>query len=96
MFYIYILFSPSSDKYYVGHTENISQRLESHNGSEKNTYTSKHRPWTLTALFECTNNRSEALKIEKFIKKQKSRKLIEKIISGENLYGLLAQLVRVP
>jgi putative endonuclease len=36
------------------------------------------------------------MKIEKFIKKQKSRRLIEKLIAGCELEGVLAQLVRVP
>ena len=36
------------------------------------------------------------MKIERFIKKQKSRRLIEKIVIGESLEGKLAQLVRVP
>jgi len=34
--------------------------------------------------------------IEKFIKKQKSRTLIEKLITGGEFFGILAQLVRVP
>jgi putative endonuclease len=96
MFYIYFLYSKSGDKYYVGSTENYHQRLEEHNSSDRITWTSKYRPWILAAVFECGENRGAAIKIEKFIKKQKSRKLIEQIIAGENLYGILAQLQRVP
>jgi len=96
MFYIYILYSQSADKFYVGHTEDYLQRLEEHNNSERFTYTSKHRPWELMAVFECGDDRGEAQKIEIFIKKQKSRKLIESMIHGQLLTGLLAQLVRVP
>jgi putative endonuclease len=70
MFYIYILYSPSADRFYVGHTENYLQRLTEHNNSERITYTSKHRPWLLKAVFVCGNNRGEAQKIELFIKKQ--------------------------
>ncbi|WP_186462327.1 hypothetical protein [Pedobacter suwonensis] len=33
---------------------------------------------------------------ERFIKSQKSRKLIERMVKGEMLTGILAQLVRVP
>ena len=96
MYYIYILYSEKSDKYYVGHTDDINQRLEGHNTSERITYTSKHRPWKIMAVYECGNGRGEALKIERFIKRQKNRKLIEKLIAGGNLNGILAQLVRVP
>ena len=96
LYYIYILYSPIHDKYYVGYTSNIAARLDQHNNSLRNTFTSKYRPWRLAALFESSNSEGETMKIEKFIKKQKSRNLLKKMISGENLNGLLAQLVRVP
>ena len=96
MYYIYILYSEKSDKYYVGHTDDVSQRLANHNNSEHITYTSKHRPWKIMAVYECATDRGEALTIERFIKRQKNRKLIEKLIAGGNLDGILAQLVRVP
>ena len=96
MFFIYFLYSPSSDIYYVGQTENWEKRISEHNESPNPTFTSKHRPWILKAVFECGIERSEALKLERFIKQQKSRILIEKIITGDNLTGKLSQLVRVP
>jgi putative endonuclease len=97
MFYIYVLHSDSSDMYYVGHTDDVQRRLEEHNHSDKtDTFTSKHRPWKLMAVFECSEERSMALKCERVIKKQKSRRLLERIVSGETLTGELAQLVRVP
>jgi putative endonuclease len=96
MFYIYILYSDTSDIFYVGYTNNYIRRLAEHNQSEKNTFTSKHRPWVLKAVYSCGEIEGEAMRIEKFIKKQKSRKLIEKLIVGEVLTGLLASLVRVP
>ena len=80
MFYIYFLYSNSSDVYYVGHSNDVYRRLLEHNESEHTTYTSKHRPWELEYFFSVNGNRSDAIKIEKFIKKQKSKKLIVKII----------------
>ena len=50
----------------------------------------------MVALFECAENLGDALKIERFIKKQKSRNLILKLVKGEQPDGVLAQLVRVP
>jgi putative endonuclease len=96
MYYIYILYSESSDLYYVGYTSNYERRIFEHNTSERDTYTSKHRPWTLKAVFECGAEEGEAMKLEKFIKKQKSRKFIEMLVGDKNLSGRLAQLVRVP
>jgi putative endonuclease len=48
------------------------------------------------AVYECGSGRGDALKIERFIKKQKNRRLIELLISGGKFDGVLAQLVRVP
>ena len=95
MFYIYILYSSSSDKYYVGYTENPSKRLIEHNNSTNTTYTSKHRPWAFAAVYSCGAQRKDAMKLESFIKRQKSSKLIEKLVEGVELSGDLAQLVNV-
>jgi putative endonuclease len=96
-YYVYILYSESSDMYYVGSTDDWENRLTSHNESDRTTFTSKYRPWVLVAVFIAGNSRSEAMNLEKFIKKQKSRKLIEKLIDPTYLpESKLAQLVRVP
>ncbi len=97
MFYLYILHSSNHDRYYIGHSSNPWLRLAHHNTDDKDTFTSKYRPWDLTAVFEVGNTRAEALNIERFIKKQKSRKLIEQLINPEFIpQASLAQLVRVP
>ena len=76
MFYVYILYSEKADIYYVGSSSNPWHRLEQHNTTKLNTFTSKHRPWVLVAVFEAGTTRGEAERLEKFIKKQKSRSLI--------------------
>ena len=97
MFYIYILYSFSSNKYYIGYTNNYQRRLLEHNTTERVTYTSKHRPWILKAVFECSTEETEAIRMEKFIKSQKSRKLIEQLCNPDFIPSeKLAQLVRVP
>jgi putative endonuclease len=95
-FFIYILYSESSDLYYIGYTNDFTRRFKEHNISEHPTYTSKHRPWVLKVVYTCGNLKAEAVKIERFIKKQKSRSLIERLIEGSELTGILAQLIRVP
>ena len=58
------------------------QRLSQHNTPEFfNTYTSKYQPWILVAVCECGYQERDAIKIERFIKKQKSRRLIEQLIN---------------
>ena len=96
-YYVYILYSESSDMYYVGSTDDWENRLTSHNESERITFTSKHRPWIIVTVFIAGNSRSEAMNLEIFIKKQKSRKLIEKLIDPTYLpESKLAHLVKVP
>ena len=97
MYFIYILYSTGADKYYIGYTSDPIHRLEEHNSKPFNTFTSKYRPWSLAATFRCSEERNEAMQIEKWIKNQKSRKLLEKLCNPEYIPdGYLARLVRVP
>ena len=94
-YYVYILYSASADKYYVGYTTDYLKRLEDHNHQEFfNTYTSKFRPWVIAAVFQVGYDESLAVRLERFIKKQRSRRLIESLIDpGFIPKGDLAQLV---
>ena len=94
-FFIYILYSASADKYYVGYTSDYLKRLEDHNHQEFfNTYTSKFRPWVIAAVFQVGDDESVAVKLERFIKKQKNRRLIEQLVNPDFIpTGALAQLV---
>ena len=80
MFIVYILFSSKVDQYYVGHTQNIDDRLSRHN-SGRSLSTKKGKPWNLvyTETFE---TRSEAMLREKAIKKMKSRTYLEQLIQN--------------
>ena len=80
MFIVYILFSSKVDQYYVGHTQNMEDRLSRHN-SGRSLSTKKGKPWNLvyTEIFE---TRSEAMLREKAIKKMKSRTYLEQLIQN--------------
>ena len=81
----------------MGYSNDPQRRLVEHNNSPHNTYTSKYRPWILKAYFMCSESEGEAMRIERFIKEQKSRKLLEKLCDPSFIpTGILAQLVRVP
>jgi putative endonuclease len=82
MFYIYIIYSESADRYYVGHTNDPERRLFEHNNIQKTTFSSKYRPWTLVFKFPVSENRSEAIIVEKYIKGRKSTILLRKLISS--------------
>jgi putative endonuclease len=45
-FFVYILYSPEFDKYYVGQTEDLERRIFRHNGGYEK-FTSPYRPWNL-------------------------------------------------
>ena len=95
-FYIYIIYSERSDRYYVGYSSNIEARIERHNNPKFSSYTSRHIPWILMASIMVGNDRGKAIVIEKYIKKQKSRKFIEQIIENKENSEFIDKLVRVP
>ena len=80
-YWLYILKSKTSDKYYIGISQNPQVRLHYHKNLEKG-FTSRYRPWEIVFTKEFPD-RQQAQMIEKKIKSWKSRIMIEKIISGE-------------
>ena len=81
MYFTYILYSESIDKFYIGHTENLQLRLERHNsGSSRSTKSGI--PWKIV-YYENHETKSAAMKREYEIKNKKSRKFIMRLISRE-------------
>ena len=80
MHYLYILFSASLNKYYIGHTSNLEERLQKHL-SDHNGFTAKAKDWTIVYTETFGEKQSAAVR-EKQIKLWKSRKMIEKLISS--------------
>ncbi len=81
MHYLYILYSKKIDRYYSGQTKNIDKRFVKHNKGHS-AATKAGIPWQLKKVVEF-ETKSEALKAENWIKKMKSRRVIEQIINGE-------------
>jgi putative endonuclease len=79
MFHCYIIYSSSLDVYYVGYTADIVVRLAQHN-TGISTFTSKANDWVLKHT-EPFSTRDEAAARERKIKKKKSRKYVEWLIS---------------
>jgi len=71
MFYTYILYSESFDRYYVGHCEDLRARLLRHN-QKKVPSTKAYAPWQVVYT-ESYPTRSEASARERAIKNKKSR-----------------------
>jgi putative endonuclease len=68
IFKVYILWSESLQKFYVGSTNNLEDRLYRHNSGEGN-FTVKGVPWILICSFVCID-RKEAIRLETKIKKR--------------------------
>ena len=76
-FYMYILRSASTGKFYVGHTENLTKRIVEHN-SNRAASTKNRGPWGLV-YWEEFATRSEASRRERAIKGKKSHAWIEQM-----------------
>jgi putative endonuclease len=69
MFFVYILRSERTGAHYTGHTDDLVDRLERHNG--KREASTKHAvPWEVVHT-EAFSTRAEAMKREKKIKSYK-------------------------
>jgi putative endonuclease len=78
MYTVYILYSDSADKHYVGYTSNLEQRMLSHNHLGKKGFTTRYRPWRIIHL-ETFSNETEAIRREKWFKTGVGRDYINKI-----------------
>ena len=79
-FYTYIIYSATLDKFYIGHTRDLIERISQHN-SGVSTFTSKANDWKLKWTKEF-DNRASARLLEQEIKNKKSRKFILQLIQS--------------
>ncbi len=84
MYYTYILQSETTDRFYIGSTDDLNRRIRQHNDPayllSKTTKRFKG-PWKLVYC-ENFESRSQAMAREKEIKAWKSRKMIYYLIKG--------------
>ncbi len=78
---VYILYSKKKLRYYVGQTHNIKGRLVRHNYGFVPS-TKSGLPWVLITTFD-VENRSEAMKLEKKIKKRGIKRFL-----NDNQFGV--------
>ena len=79
IFYVYILYSPHRDRYYIGYTgDELTERLRKHNANHKG-FTGNTGDWKI-AYTQIITNKVEAYKRE--IKAWKRRSKIEKLIAS--------------
>ena len=81
MYYLYILYSTSADRFYVGYTTDLAQRVSEHNSSTGARWTRGKGPWRLV-YFEVYETSVEARKRELSIKRKKRRTYLEWLIKA--------------
>ncbi len=85
---MYAIYNPVKDKIYIGHTQDLDQRIKRHNNllpNKSKSYTSKNKGiWVLVHL-ELFNTRKEAIIREKQLKSSRGRKFIREKISKKDL-----------
>jgi len=82
MYFTYILQSESTERYYIGSTDNLDRRVAQHNdpGYRGSKTTKRFKgPWKLVYA-ESSQTRAEAMAREREIKSWKSRKVIQELI----------------
>ena len=78
MTFVYILKSLKNGKYYIGHTDNVYNRLEEHNRGK--TFSIKNSiPFEIKFSQEFST-KAHAMKIEKKLKTWKNKEILERII----------------
>jgi putative endonuclease len=79
-FFLYILQSESTGRYYVGQTKNLNERVAYHNANYSRSLKNRG-PWILVHS-EQYISRGEAVQRESQIKRQKSRRFIEELLGA--------------
>jgi putative endonuclease len=80
MFKVYVLYSKSYNKIYIGYSSNLEERLKSHNELGTKGWTIHYRPWELVH-FEIFEDKKLAMKREKKLKTYRGREYIRELLS---------------
>ena len=79
-YWVYILQSLKDGSFYIGYTHDLEARVKEHNeGSTR--YTKQKRPWELVYQEEFIS-KSEAIKRELFLKRQRNTDFYKKLINN--------------
>ena len=78
--FVYILYSASYDKYYIGHTSDMDRRINEHNGDDAG-WTKSYQPWEIAHKERCSD-RLTAIEKEKYLKSLKNKERLQDYIAG--------------
>lgn len=80
MYFVYVLRSFTNQKLYVGFTENLKERLTTHNRGEVIS-TKTQRPWKVI-FYECYTNKMDALRREQYLKTTAGKRGLKMMLRG--------------
>ena len=75
-YYVYILYSPNLQKFYVGQSKFKQKRTRQHRQPSRNTWTSQAQDWE-QVFCQPVESREVARKLERLIKKRGARRFLE-------------------
>jgi putative endonuclease len=81
-FWVYVIRSQSSNRIYIGHTEDLERRLLQHNDPQNtlSLYTKRFKgPWE-AVYSERHSDRSAAMRRERYLKNSRGRAFLKSII----------------
>jgi len=82
MYTVYIIYSERIDKYYIGFSSNVQERLCKHNRNSKG-FSSSGRPWIMV-YSEVFDNKKDAMAREIQLKSWKNRERLEGLIKSRS------------
>jgi putative endonuclease len=74
----YILHSEKLNRFYVGYSADLDERLKFHENPESRKFTNNAKDWELYLIIDC-QSKSQGLSIEGHIKKMKSKTYIQNL-----------------
>ena len=77
-YYFYIIYSKQGNRFYIGHSNDVKERLRRHNSNHKG-FTGKYSDWEIVYC-EVYPDKTSAYAREREVKGWKSRRMIEKLI----------------
>lgn len=79
-YFVYIIQSAATKKFYTGLTNDINRRIKEHNSHESNTITTKFLNDYVLIFCQIVDTRIEARKLEKYLKSGAGREIRKEIV----------------
>lgn len=95
MHFVYVIYSPSADRYYIGETVDIAERLIQHRTHHyAGSFTSIANDWEIAFSLKF-KDRVSALKTEAHLKKSKSKVYLKRLQNDEDAMLKLIEILAV-